>query len=798
MMKINIHSITFKTLFNLIVFSTIFVAFIAISSQHIFSSAYINLEKDKIEIIENSINPSLALNISYGFTKAIDEITDKALKNPNILLLKIQTKELNEEFIYTKHKHKIEEYKKNKEFISTSDLVDPATFNIIGKITLVYSKKSYEEYMEQFYKLFVIAIFVFFLSLIILSYLLYKSLNKLSILANKLNDFNPHNPARITDIKVKKDEIASILTSANFMIDNIIKFINYSKELNLINAQHQTHLKDAQRIAHVGSWEYDVTENSLTLSDEIYRTFGIKKDININWNKFISFISKEHIEYINSIFDNAIKNGSNFDVKYVININSKHIDIHTVGKVRKKVDGTIKITAVSMDITEDAKNKKIIEQLAYYDSLTKLPNRALLKDRIHKALQNAQRVNTKIAIIFLDLDHFKLINDTLGHSMGDKLLIYVSKLLKEQVRESDTVARLGGDEFIILLPNIDSIEDVENICKKILEVFKVQHTIDAHQLYITTSIGISIYPDNSTDMDQLITNADTAMYDAKQDGRNKYKLYSKNMGNYISSQMSIEQDLKEAINTEVGLEVFYQAKINATNNFISGAEALIRWNHPTKGLIFPDEFIQVAESTGMILDMGNWIIEQCCMQLREWNKIGFGGLKIAINLSPRQFQDNNLASFIFSMIQKYDINSSQLEFEITETMSMSNMDATLRVLHELKDIGVSIAIDDFGTGYSSLSYLKQFPVNTLKIDKSFVMDMIDDEEDKIIVQTIISMAHSLGFNTVAEGVESKKHMELLKNMDCDELQGYHYTKAIPKDDFTKFMQNYLPNISSSL
>ncbi|MEA2098791.1 MAG: bifunctional diguanylate cyclase/phosphodiesterase, partial [Campylobacterota bacterium] len=790
-MKINIHSITFKTLSHLIIFSTIFIIFISFSAKYVFSEAYMNLEKDKISIITKNITPSIALNVSFGFTQAINEIANEALENENVLLLRIRSSQCDTDLLYTKHNQTIEEYIENDELVTITKLTDPITSKTIGDLTLVYSNDDYEKYMKTFYKLFFWGIFAFSISIIVLAYLLFKSLKNLTHLAYYLKNFNPKEPEKFELSTSLNDEVSSITISANIMIDNLIKYLNYSNELTNKLSQNQIHLKDAQRIANVGSWEYDVSNNILILSDEIYRIYGIKKNTTLNWEIFNSLITKEYHEYVNSVFDNAIKNGSIFDIKYEITINNKIINIHTRGKVRKKVNGSVKVTAVSMDISEETRNKKIIDKLAYYDALTELPNRSLLKDRTLKALQNASRnTNNKVALIFLDLDHFKLINDTLGHGTGDKLLVYVSKLLQEQVRESDTVARIGGDEFIVLLPNIKSTIDVENIAKKILKAFQGQHDIDKHQLYITTSIGASIYPDNSLNMDELITNADTAMYDAKQDGRNRFKIYAKSMGNYISTQMSIEQDLKNAINNKTELEIYYQVKINTNTNLISGAEALIRWNHPTKGLIFPDDFINIAESTGIILEMGDWIIEQTISQINEWNKLGFAGLKIAINLSPRQFQNSDLVPFIHRMMKKYNLNPAQLEFEITETMSMSNMDATMRVLDELKDIGVSIAIDDFGTGYSSLSYLKKFPVNTLKIDKSFVMDMIEDEGDRIIVQTIISMAHSLGFTTVAEGVETLEHVKLLKNMDCNELQGYHFSKAIPKDEFTQFLQNY--------
>ena len=791
-MKINFNSIIFKTLFSLLLLSVIFISYISISSKYTFSSGYTSLIQEKISIIKQSINPSISLNLSYGFDDAINEIGEKILENENVLLLKIDSYSDKKVFAFSKNTKTIDEYREEKEFISFSELIDPATAEKIGKMTLIYSKKSYDEFMNRFYIWFFTAMIMFTFAMLFLSLYLYKALKPLGDLAFALDSFNPKKPRELNLSVKDKNEVSSITNAANLMIENLIRFLNYSKALNVELSQKQNHLKEAQRIANVGSWEYDIHDDTLTLSDEIYRILGIK-NIKLSFEELLSLVCEKDIKHTQSTLKHAIDNGSNFDLKYCVNVqNGKQIQLHTIGKVRKKATGDAKITAVSMDITQDMKNKQMIEKLAYYDILTSLPNRALLKDRITQALQNAQRYDNQVALIFLDLDHFKLINDTLGHSTGDKLLIYVSEVLAKQIRKSDTLARLGGDEFVILLPDIKELNDAKIIAKKIINAFAGQHHIQTHQLYITTSIGISLYPATSSNMDELITNADTAMYDAKQDGRNQYKIYSKDMGNFISSQMRIEQDLKKAINSKTELEVYYQAKIDTKNGFISGAEALIRWNHPEHGLMYPDEFIGVAESTGMILDMGRWIIEESIFQLQEWNRVGFSGLNIAINLSAKQFQDSQLVSFITSMIEKYSVVPSQLEFEITESLSMSNMDATLRVLHELKNLGVSIAIDDFGTGYSSLSYLKQFPVHTLKIDKSFVMDMVESDGDKVIVKTIISMAHSLGFKTVAEGVETQEHVEILQDLKCDYLQGYHYTKAIPKDEFTEFLKNYTP------
>lgn len=794
-MKINFNSIVFKSLTIIIISISVFAIYVSSNAKSIFEEAYLNVINQKMSIIEKSITPSIALNLSYGFDKSITEILKVAFNNTDILLLKVESDRLANEIIFSKENKTLSELESQSQFISNINLLDPVTDETIGKLVFVYSNDSYNEYMKKFYKWLASGVVLLMISIIAISAYVYNSLKDLSVLENSLKNFNPAEP-KLIEIDIKsKNEIASITSSANIMINNISKYINYSKALNQKISEQQKHLKDAQRIAHVGSWEYNIITKQLILSDEMYRMINKRSNSKIKWEEFLDYIAPKDKEYITSVFDKAIINGSIFDLKYsIITENNTHINLHTAGKVRKKANGSAKLTSVSRDITEDVKNKETIEQLAYYDSLTKLPNRLLLKDRTHKALQNAQREGKKVALIFLDLDHFKLINDTLGHSTGDDLLVYVSKTLKNQLRESDTIARLGGDEFVILLHSVNNIKDAEFIANKLLNSLRGRHTIGLHQLYITTSIGISIYPDNSKDMNELITNADTAMYDAKNDGRNNYKIYSKDMGNYISKQMSTEQDLRIAIKNEAELELYYQPKIDSKTNIISGAEALIRWNHPENGLMYPDEFIEVAESTGMILEMGKWIISSAIMQVKEWNKLGFTNLKVAINLSPRQFQDKDLVELIKTSMNIHEILPHQLEFEVTETMSMSNIENTLRTLQELKELGVTLAIDDFGTGYSSLSYLKRFPVNTLKIDKSFVIDMTEDEEDRTIVQTIISMAHTLGFQTVAEGVESQKHADILKDMGCDELQGYHFSRPIPKDKFTKYLQDYTLNL----
>ncbi|MFT5836034.1 MAG: diguanylate cyclase (GGDEF)-like protein [Sulfurimonas sp.] len=793
-MKISFTSLRFRTLFLLFFSSIVFIIFITLITKESFSQGYTYLVNEEIRCIEEKIYPDISINLINANNNEIKKIATDQLKHDKILLIKIDAISLEKPMLFYKKNSSIQELEKKNHIVSRKILYDKVTSKEIATATIVYSNKSYSTYIGNFYKWLFGGVIIFGLAIIALGFVLYNSLNRLTVLASDFENFNPNKPNNFTLSTQVDDEITTINKSANIMVKKLTNFINDTKELNDSVLQKKVHLKEAQRIAKVGSWEYNVVTDNLLLSDEVYRILGVKFGTIIKWNDFLNFISKDDYDRVIKVIEDAIKYGSKFNIKYALTLqNNKEIFLQTRGKVRKKAGGLVRITAVSMDITNDIKNKKTIERLAYYDSLTGLANRTLLRDRMNKAIQYAKRENTKIAIMFLDLDHFKLINDTLGHSVGDQLLIHIAKILEEHIRESDTLSRLGGDEFVLLLPLVKSDQDVHNIASKIQEALQSKHQIGNHQLYVTSSIGISIYPEHGTEVEELVRNADTAMYEAKNHGRNNYKIYSNTMGDFVDKQLHLEQDLIQAVKNKKEIEVFYQAKIDANNGFISGAEALVRWNHPIDGLIFPDEFIHIAESTGLMIELGYLIIEESIFQLQEWNKLGLVGLKIAINLSARQFQDSKLVSFILSMINKYQISPSQVEFEITETISMTNITNTLKTLRELKAIGVSIAIDDFGTGYSSLSYLKKFPINTLKIDRSFVIDIMKNEEDKTIVQTIISMAHSLGFNTVAEGVETLEHVELLKSMECDQLQGYYFSKAVPKDEFTSFIKDYIPN-----
>ena len=752
---------------------------------------YENIIHDKLESLVDNVSSTLSLNISFGFDKAIKETAQNLYKNSDILYVCVKNKEKIIQK-YSRDKLTFDEYKLHHHFSIEKKLSDPISKTDIGLIRLVYSRAVFDNMMKKYYENLAVVILIYFIFLALLSYFLYRTILPLTTLAKDMSNFNPKKPLPFKHNKRDKSEIGLISEASNTMIRSIENYLSKVKKLQKSAVQRESHLNDAQRMAHVGSWEYIINENKFTMSSEFLRILGINsKHYESSWGSFLNYIHKDDREYAEDVFLQATQKGSQFNLKYrCVKSSGDIVYIHTQGKVRKKSDGSEKITGVSMDITQKQHDQDTIEKLAYYDPLTQLPNRVLFKNRLQKAISSSKRNDNLIAVLFIDLDKFKLINDSLGHMVGDDLLRHVSAIFIENLREEDTVSRLGGDEFTILLTSIKEIEDVELIAKKILSSINRRLNIGKYELYVSLSMGIAVYPIHGLNSDELIKNADTAMYKAKELGRNNFQFYQTQMGSYVTHQLSLEQDFRKAVTTNSSeLRLYYQPKIDFKTLKIHGSEALIRWEHPTKGLLFPDSFIPLAESTGLIIDLGAWIIEEAIRQVLIWEKEFDRSLQVSINLSARQFQDVNLVPLIKGLIEKYDVDPKLLEFEITESISMSNIADNLLIMGELKALGVALAIDDFGTGYSSLSYLKQFPVDTLKIDQSFVMDMLEDDDDKVIVSTIISMSKALGLQTVAEGVETKEHEKLLQEMDCDLAQGYFYAKALSEKDFMEFVKS---------
>ena len=427
-----------------------------------------------------------------------------------------------------------------------------------------------------------------------------------------------------------------------------------------------------------------------------------------------------------------------------------------------------------------------ISHMAYTDALTGLPNRPLFMDHLILALAQAHRNNQKLAVFFLDLDRFKDINDSLGHSTGDVLLKSVAERIRHCVREGDTVARFGGDEFTLLVPKIDAIEDAAKIAQKIHETLKIPFPVGDRELFVTTSIGISFYPADGLDPETLVRNADTAMYRAKDSGRDNYQLYAPAMNAQAAERLELENMLRRAIENEE-LVLHYQPLIHATGNHVVGIEALIRWQHPDLGLLSPAHFISAAEQSGLIVPIGWWVLETACRQTKLWHKRIDHDVYVAVNLSARQFQQPNLVDEIARILELTGLPAGALEVEITESNAMQNAENTIHTLKELKALGVRIAMDDFGTGYSSLNYLKRFPIDTLKLDRSFVRDVVTDSSDAAIVSAVIQLAHSLKLHVVAEGVETEDQLAFLRKQNCDRIQGYLYSPPLPVTEIEAFL-----------
>lgn len=443
--------------------------------------------------------------------------------------------------------------------------------------------------------------------------------------------------------------------------------------------------------------------------------------------------------------------------------------------------------AISADISDVKQNQERLEYLAHYDQLTGLPNRLLFNDRLQQAIRQASRDQQQVAVIVLDLDRFKEVNDSLGHSAGDALLVKVAALLNSNIRASDTVCRMGGDEFIIMMPAAGEADTVIDIVQKLINAFSQPFLINGNTVYITPSIGISMYPQDSQTQETLIKNADTAMYHAKREGRNNFQFYQESMYNAVLERLTLKNRLHQAL--EKGeFQLFYQVKVDSVTEEVVGAEALIRWLHPKDGFINPGRFIPLAEESDLILTIGQWVIREACVQSMMLQKIGLAPINISVNLSARQLHQQNMPEIIESILRETGLPAKYLSVEITESMLMQDVENTIKTLAAIKQMGLGIAIDDFGTGYSSLNYLKRFPIDTLKVDRSFVMDIAKDDDDRAVIVSIIGLAHNLKLKVVAEGVETREELEFLKAHDCDMIQGYYFSRPLPLQDFAAFLK----------
>jgi diguanylate cyclase (GGDEF)-like protein/PAS domain S-box-containing protein len=440
-----------------------------------------------------------------------------------------------------------------------------------------------------------------------------------------------------------------------------------------------------------------------------------------------------------------------------------------------------------VDITERKLAQERIQFLAYYDALTGLPNRTLLQDRLNTALAGARRHQEKVALLFLDIDRFKVINDSLGHSIGDVLLKQVAERLRNSAREQDTVARLGGDEFLIVLTAIRSLSGIGVAADRFLKAMATPFVIQEHSLTVTCSLGITIFPEHGEDSESLLKNADVALYSAKDQGRNKFQFFTEDMNVQAMERLTLENNLRLALLRRSELVLYYQPQVRIADGKITGAEALVRWQHPDLGLIMPDRFIAIAENSGLINPIGEWVLKTACAQAMQWQQQGLPSIPVAVNVSAVQLRQEGFVQLIRNVLAESGLAARYLELELTESVILTNADVMLALLHELAVLGVKLSIDDFGIGYSSLSYLKHFPFHKLKIDRSFIRDLTTDPEDAAITSAIINLAKNLDLGVVAEGVENDEQMAFLRQHECDEAQGYYFSRPLPACSFTEFL-----------
>lgn len=458
------------------------------------------------------------------------------------------------------------------------------------------------------------------------------------------------------------------------------------------------------------------------------------------------------------------------------------------------------VLAIVRDISDRREAAAKIHKLAYYDSLTGLPNRQQFVRDLRRAIANAKRKDTSIAILLIDLDRFKRINDTLGHSVGDMLLKSVAQTLENCVRASDYVARLdtqqlpnvqlarlGGDEFVILLTDINAEEEASVVATRIGDALAVPCSFEGHQVVVTPSIGIALFSRDGDNVEDLLMNADAAMYRAKADGRNKYRFYSQTMRLRSLERLELEADLRKAID-DGAFRLHYQPKVEIATWSVVGVEALLRWLHPERGWISPGQFIPLAEETGLIVQLGEWVIHKACSQLKQWQNNGLDDISIAVNVSSQQFCHGNFLDAVLRIVWEAAIRPQSLELEITESLLMSDVQKTIATLQSFRKAGLRISVDDFGTGYSSLAYLTQFPLNSLKIDRSFVQGLQENQDDAAICAAILAMARELGLKVVAEGVEYEEQLEFLRQQGCDEIQGFLYSKPLPPDQLVELLR----------
>jgi len=575
---------------------------------------------------------------------------------------------------------------------------------------------------------------------------------------------------------VSRDEIGELAGSLNRMARQLWK-----------NARL---LSKAQEMSGVGGWEFDALSDRFEWSSQVGHIFGLAQEaLPATRSMLAARVHSDDRIPVLGLFIADYAQNPNFRLEFrLLRHDGELRMLQAMGEATVDEDGRLlRMIGTFQDVTERKRSEERLRFLANFDPLTGLPNRSLFKDRLSQALVHADRNRAQVGLLFIDLDRFKVINDTLGHSFGDAVLKQVALRLGQAVREIDTVARLGGDEFTILLDNLHSADDAAMVANKVIEVLAPAICLGPHELYVTASIGITMYPADADQVATLLRNADTAMYRAKDEGKNTYRFFTHEMDERIHARLLLESALRNALRKEE-FALFYQPQIDVHSGDIVGFEALLRWRRDNGTLVSPVEFIPVLEETGLIVQVGAWVIFEACRWLADWRSVHGSAATVAVNISPRQFREADLPDLVAQALHATGLPASALELEITES-SLIDAPATLGTMEALRRMGIDLAIDDFGTGYSSLSYLKRFPINKLKIDQSFVRDITEDEDAAAIVSAIIALAHILQLQVVAEGVEKIEELGYLRRHGCNYVQGYLVSRPLDENALADWYNN---------
>lgn len=756
--------------------STIIRIIIAFSLIILFILEIVNFDniKKNLQVVERK-------NIEYFIEENIDTIASLKYFDFNNEL-----KELIDSLVSSsKSIHTITIIEKKPSYLSPNELIFPLKYQNknLGYLDIKYSYTLSNEFIEKYLPNFLTYIFTLIFLALITTHYISKKIDSLKKLSQKLEHIDIKNLKKIFPLDNYK-EIIVITTAINRLLREIkLAF----KKL----VESEKHLKEAQKIANMSSWEYNEKFHTFFCSTQLFRILGLnfKKD-RLTWERFLDFIDSEDRVKFLELLNELKSGGKQFEEVLKFNVQKKERYLKNVVKIRKKRDYVIFIGIV-LDVTEEIKAKKQVEFLAYHDPLTSLPNRASFKEIVHSFAKITKRNHQKFGLIFIDLDNFKFINDSYGHDIGDRLLIDTANALRSSLRESDLIFRIGGDEFVVLVANINDKDSMIPIMKKILRTISKEYNYDGHSFVVTCSLGAAIFPDDSEDIETLIRYADLAMYEAKGAGKNQFRFFEIHMKQFLDHFQQTAQDLRQALEKEDELILFYQPKVDIQTKQVIGAETLIRWLHPQKGLLTPNQFIPVAEKSDLIIKLDYYVLKKSIKQLASWqNDPMLNDITLSLNISARTFKDPLLLDTIKEFIARYSVDPQKLEIEITETLSMEDVLYTTSVLKKMKELGLKVALDDFGTGYSSLNYLKQLPFDTLKIDRSFIKDIDKDSDDLQITKIIVDIALNFQKLLVAEGVENEHQEKILLQLGSRLAQGYHYSKPIDLEKFIDYIRKH--------